>query len=388
MLGSRKLGFFYRLLLAAAVLMSLIGLIVYTENCIATGRKAVSLCLETVAPSLFPFFVVSNIIIGMGYAQDISFLFEPIMRKLFNVSGACACAFLMGIIGGYPVGARTAIELYNKRLCTKAEAERLLSFCNNSGPAFILGIVGSAIFDSRGAGFLLYAAHLCASVTVGIIFRRYKADNSVKTSVSITKDREEVKFSSVFVDSVRTAMSSIINISAFVIFFAVAVDMLFSSGIFTAAAKALSSVLSPIGIDFEKASQLLTGLLEITSGLWSLSGASSAFNARLAMAAFILGWAGISVHCQALSFLGNSGLSFTPYFCGKFLHAVLSAVYTYALTKIIPFSVETSYVLQVSSLSGQDVRTTFLTSAIYSLAMFLVIVCITVFRKQNHVDKI
>ncbi len=389
MFTGRKLGFFYKLLLIISVVLSLAGLIVYTEECIKTGKSAVAMCLETVAPSLFPFFVISNIIIGLGFAEDIAFLFEPVMRRLFNVNGSCACAFILGIVGGYPVGARTAIELYNKRLCTKAEAERLLSFCNNSGPAFILGIVGSAILDSKGAGFLLYAAHLCASITVGILFRRYKSKNSSGGSShvikEVRKEHKDIKLSLVFVDSVRSAMSSVINISAFVIFFAIAVDMLFSSGIFSAAANVLSCILSPLGIDFEKSTQLLTGLLEITSGLWSLSGASSGFTAKLAMASFILGWAGISVHCQALSFLGNSGLSFKPYFFGKLLHAILSAAYTYALTLVIPFSEETSYILasQVSVLSQMDMRSSFLTSVICSLTILLAIVCVSVFRSRK-----
>jgi hypothetical protein len=83
-------------------------------------------------------------------------------------------AFALGIIGGYPVGAKTAISLYQKKLCTKEEAERLLGFCNNSGPAFILGVVGVGVFSSSRIGILLYLVHIFSSITVGFLFRFYK----------------------------------------------------------------------------------------------------------------------------------------------------------------------------------------------------------------------
>ncbi len=93
------------------------------------------------------------------------------MRPLFHVSGACASAFALGFIGGYPVGAKTAISLYENGMCTKTEAERLLAFCNNSGPAFILGVVGAGVFASSRVGVLLYLAHAAASICIGILFR-------------------------------------------------------------------------------------------------------------------------------------------------------------------------------------------------------------------------
>jgi len=379
MLGSRKLGFFYRLLLAAAVLMSLIGLIVYTENCIATGRKAVSLCLETVAPSLFPFFVVSNIIIGMGYAQDISFLFEPIMRKLFNVSGACACAFLMGIIGGYPVGARTAIELYNKRLCTKAEAERLLSFCNNSGPAFILGAVGTGMLGSARAGILLYAAHVLASVSVGVVFRFWKGEKTYSEAADTPErggEAQTVSLLQCFLDSVKSAGIGVLNISVFVLVFSVLIGLLLRCGILTAAAQLLSTVLSPLGIDAQAAEKLLTGFLEVTAGLWSLAEAELAMTEKMAAASCLLGWAGLCVHCQVLSFLQGSGLAARPYLLGKLTQGTLATLYIRVLVQLFPVAQETGVLLEqrIERLAGVHAPGSLYTALVGALVVLLVMV--------------
>ena len=124
-----------------------------------------------IVPSLFPFFILSTLVVDLGLAAQLGRAMEKIMRPLFRVDGSCAAAVALGFIGGYPVGARTALQLYQQGQCSKTEAERLLAFCNNSGPAFILGVVGAGIFGDGRVGFLLYLTHALASLMVGLLFR-------------------------------------------------------------------------------------------------------------------------------------------------------------------------------------------------------------------------
>ena len=108
------------------------------------------------------FISIARPLVELGLARYLGRLLEGVMRPLFHVSGACASAFALGFVGGYPVGAKTAINLYERGMCTRTEAERLLAFCNNSGPAFILGVVGAGIFASSTVGVALYLAHALA----------------------------------------------------------------------------------------------------------------------------------------------------------------------------------------------------------------------------------
>ena len=78
---------------------------------------------------------------------------------------------LCGIISGYPVGAKIVTKFREEGICTKAEAERLLAFTNNSGPLFIIGTVGISLFGNTTIGILLFITHLLACITVGILFR-------------------------------------------------------------------------------------------------------------------------------------------------------------------------------------------------------------------------
>ncbi len=355
-----------------AVLLCLAGLLLRPEQATQSARDGLTLCFNIIIPSLFPFFVLSTLLVQLGVAQALGRLLEPIMRPLFRVNGACGTALAMGFIGGYPVGARTALSLYENKLCGKEEAERMLAFCNNSGPAFIFGVVGVGVFASSRVGLLLYLAHVAASVTVGLVFRFYK--RSARPMPAHTMSRPPLGLTTAFTQSVTTSFQSVLNICAFVVFFTVAIRMLFQFGLLPAVGESLGTLLEPIGFDSEQANHLLTGLIELTSGLWSLQSAGVSMNASLSMAAFMLGWAGISVHAQVLSFLSKSGLRSWTYIAGKLLHGMISAVYAYLLSLLFFKDISAVLVQQIAQLAGMRFEGTLLITLRVSLILSAVIV--------------
>ena len=120
------------------------------------------------------------------------------------------------------------------------------------------------------------------------------------------------------------------------------------------------------------AQRLLTGVLELSSGVWTLAGEGT-LTGRLSMAAFMLGWAGISVHCQVLSFLGGSGLSARTYLAGKFLHGAFAAAFTAVLTRVFPLkeAVSSLLVQQVDDLACLDFHTALTISTVCAWMTFL-----------------
>ena len=105
------------------------------------AKSALITCANSVIPSLFPFFVCSRMLIELGAAQKLGRVFSGIMTPFFGVGGGGALAFVLGIISGYPIGAKTVADLVTSGECSKSEGEKLLGYCNNSGPLFILGAV-------------------------------------------------------------------------------------------------------------------------------------------------------------------------------------------------------------------------------------------------------
>ena len=359
----------YDLLTILGLLGVTAGLIALPSQMVEAAKSGVELCFNVLIPSLFPFFVISSLTVELGLADRLGRLAAPLMEPLFHVGGGCAPALILGFIGGYPVGARTVIELYKAKKCSRLEAERMLAFCNNSGPAFIFGVVGAGIFSSSAVGLLLYLTHLLASLLVGLIFRGHGGKGG------ITKpERGETAragFPAAFVRAVSSSFQSCLGICGFVIFFTVLLKLLFLSGFMDAVSRALGALLGAVGLDGDWGPMLISGLLELTSGVWSLREVSGSLSASIAMAAFMLGWAGLSVHCQVLSFLNEAGLSAKTYLAGKLLHGLLSACLAGISASLISANTPLGAFLasQVGDLAGLDFSSALRGSALLSAAV-------------------
>ena len=363
--------------LGLALLLATLALMFWPKDSMAAARDGLTLCYNVIIPSLFPFFVLSALVVDLGLAGHLGRALEGIMRPLFNVPGACAPALALGFVGGYPVGARTALQLYQKGMCTKTEAERLLAFCNNSGPAFILGVVGAGVFASSKVGVLLYLAHAAASVCVGLVFRFYKAGKRRGEPRHVGPRFEAARFTAAFTGAIRDSFLSTLNICAFVVFFTVVIRLFFLSGVLPGLAVLLGRLLGPLGFSRAWAERLLTGLLEVSSGVSSLTDGS--LTGRMSMAAFMLGWAGVSVHCQVMAFLGDSGLSLRTYLAGKTLHGLFSALLMGALARLLPMDTPASAYLaeQTEAIACMDFHQALTISAAAAWAVWLLFLLMT-----------
>lgn len=259
-------------------------------------RRGVTLCLTSVIPALFPFFAVSSLLVSLG-AGDAARVLERPFRALFRCGGAGAAAFLLGMIGGYPVGASTVAALVRRGDVSLAEGRRLLAFCNNAGPAFIIGVAGLTVFGSARVGAYLYLIHITAAAAAGVLLRgRHTAEAGTYRAPSRQSPL------SAFLASVQGAASAMGRVCAFVVFFLVLLSL----------AETVTGALPPWA----------AGFLELTNGILRLSPTRSGF----VTAAALLGWGGLSVHGQTASVLEGTGLSMTRYFAGKVLQAALSAL--------------------------------------------------------------
>jgi len=374
----------YDAIIILGLLAAVTALVRFPQESVQAASDGLTLSFNVIIPSLFPFFVLSTLMVQLGLTQYFGRVLEPIMRPLFNVGGACSSAFVLGFVGGYPVGAKTAVALYENGQISRVEVERLLAFSNNSGPAFILGVVGISIFASSRVGLLLYAAHAAASILVGILFRRW----GVRRPGGGRRQREPiqaVRFSQAFIGSVTGAFRSTLNICGFVIFFTVFIRLLFLAGAIPAIAGLLGDLLAGLGFDAGWASFLLIGLIELSSGVWSLRDVAGQVPSAIAMAAFMLGWAGLSVHCQVLSFIGGSGLSVRSYILGKFLHGGISAGLIFLLMRLAPFDIPVAATLaeSVYGIAATDFSTSIRISSLSATGLWLAVMLVCLFSTKR-----
>ena len=135
------------------------------------AAKALALCAGTVIPALFPFMAVTGLLVRLGFGQWLAPYTAGLTAPLFRLPGCAGSALLLGLVGGYPIGARTAAELYASGALTRQEAERLLTFCNNSNPVFLISVLGVGVFGSVRVGLWLWLIHVASALVTGLLFR-------------------------------------------------------------------------------------------------------------------------------------------------------------------------------------------------------------------------
>lgn len=346
-------------------------LLLFPQESASAARDGLNICVTLIIPSLFPFFVLSSLLVSLGFASLLGKCMKGIMWPLFRLNAPCATALVLGAIGGYPVGARITAQLYETKQCSKADALRLSAFCNNCGPAFLFSVAGWGIFSSKAAGFLLLGTHLLAALLVGLIFRFYPSPTEERSSPLLQIETHH--FSSVFPDSVKDSFASTLNVCAFVILFCVILRLGSCSGLLTHVAYFLSSLL-PSLFTPEVCQSLLAGIFELSYGVYSISSFSTSPLA-LPLAAFIMGWGGLSVHCQSLPFLKRFTQTLRPYFTGKLLQGLFAAGLTALLTPfVLPYTapaflpMDSMFYHNVhSSLFYQEVLALWVLSGVYFL---------------------
>ena len=265
---------------------------------------SVSLCVTSVLPTVFPFMIITSVIVSSGSAEIIGRPFAPLLKKIFGVSSCSTAPILLGLTAGFPIGALCSYKLYKKGDIDKEEAEYLLSFCSNSGISFIFGIMGGAVFGSIKAGVIIFLIQTVASVLCGVILRR---KDNVQSYINYSK--YNISVSNVIIDSVKSSVLNIAYICGYIIFFAVLTELV------------LSVLPSYCRLP-------LKGVLELTGASYELI--NIPYKPAFIVACGLLSWSGVCVHMQVRSVVGE--LSLKPYFLGKIIHMAISMT----LASLIP----------------------------------------------------
>lgn len=342
-----------RNILPAIFCLFTLCLIIFSKSNLVAAKEGLLLFTNSIVPSLFPFFIATELLSYTTIVTKLGKLLNPIMRPIFNIPGIGSFALLMGIISGYPTGAKIVVNLLNDDLCTKEEAERMLAFTNNSGPLFILGTVGITLFGNSTIGFLLLLTHILASISVGILFRFWKKNNSYKTNYlkntsniksnlnNNKNNKEEVNFSNlgdILGKSIYSSIKTVVIIGGFVVLFSVVLSILKNSNIISMLAHILYPILKCFEIEnIDFSFSIISGFLELTNGVsQATSIACKEISNNIIICAFLLGFGGISILLQVWSIISKSNISIKPYFIGKLLHGILAAFYTFLFITYLP----------------------------------------------------
>ena len=331
-------------LLSIIFILFTISLLVFSNSNLSAAKTGLALWVNSVVPSLFPFFIATEL---LSYTNVISILgsfLNGFMRPIFNVPGEGSFPFIMGIISGYPTGAKIVSKFKKDGICTPIEAERLLAFTNNSGPLFIVGSVGISLFGNVEIGILLLITHILACLTVGFLFRFWKYNKKENTAVISNSKSQNISNASIsslgkiLGASITSATRTVVLIGGFVVLFSVIISIINSSGILNIFCKIINPILLVLNISPEFSSGLISGIIELTNGVSLITSVSiKAISVNILFCAFLLGFGGISVVLQVFSIVSEADISIKPYIIGKILQAIFATLYTYLIINNFQF---------------------------------------------------
>ena len=343
------------LFLPASVLCAACALLFYPAQAAAGAKRGIGYCIDILIPSLFPFMALSVFVVKSGLSASLGRLAAGPCRLFFGLPGSAAAAILMSMVGGYPVGARAVAALCQEGEITPKEAARMLCFCGNSGPAFVLSVVGMGLLHNPQAGVILLVSQLSASLLLGGL-----------CSIGVSRRRQgqaipskRLDAAQALIGSASDAARSMLSMCCFVILFAVLLDLL------------------RVFVTSPTVSMLLSILLEVTGGCSD----AAQQNLPLWILSFTIGWGGICVHFQILSSVSGIPIRMPRFMLFRLLHGLLAGGITFGLCMLFPDAAPV-FGNTTAPLRGTLVGSVPAAAAIVGLCILLLLQC----RKGNSME--
>jgi sporulation integral membrane protein YlbJ len=311
------------------VLLGLILVLAFRPDVVMSATFAgLTVWAKIVLPSLFCFFILTKILMQQEDSFKIFGWQDKFFAKAFGVKNFGAYVFSMSAITGYPVGAKLIFEFFSQNLLTKTDAKKMISFCSTSGPMFVIGSVGVAMFGSFRLGMVVFAGHILSAILNGLFYRKIgKIENFTEQKSEKTLPKIEKQTLN---DIMLNTIISVLMIGGYIsICFAV---LEFVTG---------SKLFEWLGGIFENLSgtnifeSITKGLVEVTNGCVSL--ASSSISARMSAVILcsLISFGGLSIHMQTMFFLLKIGISYKYFLLTKTTQTLLAIGLSFVLSLLL-----------------------------------------------------
>lgn len=390
-----KVSLVKSILLGSSASFLAASVIMFPQASFEASLRGLKMWWEIVFPSLLPFFILSEILIGYGVVKFIGVLMEPLMRPLFRVPGIGGFVWAMGVSSGFPAGAKLTARMRQENQINPIEAERLVSFTNCSNPLFIIGAVAVALFNDPKLGILLAVCHYVGNLIVGIIMRFHGQDEprrkngfklpSIKGAIlemHQTRLTDGRPIGKLLGDSVYTSVNTLLMIGGFIILFSVFNRILAEIQLTTLISSLFSVIFMFLHIPTDLSIPLLSGIFEITLGSQLVSDTNVSLIYQAIIISFILAFNGFSVQAQVASILAETDIRFKPFFYARVLHGIIAAMLALLLYKplYLQSGEASSKLIQVFNPSGAQSayydlwHTIITTGSLFTFASLLVFI--------------
>ncbi|HHY41654.1 MAG TPA: sporulation integral membrane protein YlbJ [Thermoanaerobacterales bacterium] len=337
-----------QLFLPALAVVITISIVRFPDEAFNAAVNGLDVWFTIVLPALLPFFIGSQLLMGLGVVHFMGVLLEPFMRPLFNVPGAGSFVMAMGLASGYPVGAMLTGKLVKRKLCNTWEAERLMSFSNTADPLFMVGAVAVGMLKDVRLGTIIALAHYISTLILGFLMRLYARNKEItpppatygpqqgiilKATRELIRARKEDNrpFGKLLGDCIKDSVNSLLLILGFIMLFSVVIRIVTVAGLINIVSPFVETILKVFGFDSSLAPAVVSGFFETTIGCQLASNASAPLSQRVIMVSSIIAWSGLSVHFQVMSMVSDTDIKMAPYVIARVIHAFLAGLITYIM---------------------------------------------------------
>lgn len=274
---------------------------------------ALNIWVKVLIPSLFPFFIISDILINYNITSYIPRYIKSFLKKIFNISDNQITILLLSMISGFPSNARNTRTLYDNNLITLEEADHILMFSHFANPMFILTTIALFFFKNKEIGIILFISHYLSNMILGFLIRsnkKYKDNNQVSMNTD--------SFGNIFVKSIKKSIDTILMICGILVVFMMLANIIittFNFNVYNAA--------------------IIKGIFEITIGIEAICKLNISNIYKCVISSCFLAFGGISVHVQVLSQIANTKIKYSYFLLGRLYQLIISGIITFIICYFI-----------------------------------------------------
>jgi sporulation integral membrane protein YlbJ len=313
----------------AGIILFLAVILIFPSSSYLGAKKGLLLWFNTVLPTLLPFIIVSNLVIALQITKPLSKILYPVFHFLFGISRGGCYPVLMGFLSGIPVGAKSVADLVNQGTIDEEEGQYLLAFCNNASPMFIMSYIAISQLKLPEIRFhLLLIIYLSGILSAFLLFRLFpKQNGNRKFSLSAMEfgqncsrtNTEAAKFDFSLLDnSIMNSFEIITKVGGYIILFSIP-----------------AQIIATLGTDESYLKLLITGFLEITTGINNISLSNLGMGTKIALISMITAFGGLSGAAQTKSVINSTRLSIGLYIKSKLLHMLIAFTLTEIYVRFI-----------------------------------------------------
>ena len=311
------------LIIISTLLFFFIFIFIYSKEVSQSIIFSISLWKDNLLPSLFPFLLVSELLVEYGFIDLISSFLGKYMVIFFNLPKESSYAFFTSLFSGFPSGSKYVKDLLEKKLLTEEEANYLIMFTHYSNPLFIVSTIGILLLNNIKYGYIILFSHILSNILVAFIYKKKKKIYNVYNKKELKEHANYLSmnnkiFITVLINAIWKSFKILLNMLGIIMFFLMITTIVNKLFNFSPLLKAI-----------------ISGLLEMTQGVNYISKLNLSINIKSAIIGAMISFSGLSIHFQVKSIIETSKIKYKNFLIARITQSIICFWLIMIISKIL-----------------------------------------------------